>query len=130
MTDINQFQIIQEVVTRAIKVAETGWCEMIISYCIDESQSNFCNSYLIEKDGLIKEKPLPFVNSFDSLLRKLREHLAQAERQPFTKCKLHVTSDGKYEVVYGYDAVDWNALLIPAWNFSPAQKELSHTALG
>ena len=122
MVERDQFQIIQEILRRAIAVADSGWLEMIIDYYVDDSQSVTLKSFLIEERGAIVERPLETVPDMDFWLRELRAHLSQSGKPRFTRCKLHVVSStGKYEATYGYEDLDWDALLDPDWNFFPTK---------
>lgn len=124
--ELDQSQIIQEILLCAIAQAEDGWTEMIIDYHVDDSQSDFGNSYLIVENGEPKEKSLPCPHNLDGLMRKLRNHLAQAGRPPFTSCKMHVHSGGKFEATYGYDEVDWDSLVLMDWHFLPKRPRKSN----
>lgn len=113
---MDQIGIIQEIVNRAVQATEPGWTELLINYHVDEEQSEFRNSYLVSRDGVLREKSLRVANDLDSWLRRVE--LALAGRPPFTSCKLHVGVDGKFEASYGYEAIDWDALLHDnGWNF-------------
>ena len=114
---MDQIQIIQEIVSRAIPVDDPDWTEFIIDYHVDEEQSEFANTYLTTRDGETREKPLQVANDLDAWLRKLRAELAQAGRPPFSSCKLHVFADGRFESSYGYDPIDWDELMTRGWNF-------------
>jgi hypothetical protein len=118
----DQLQIIQKIVSRAICKAQPGWSELIINYHVQGGQSEFANSYLITVSGAIYEKPLPVPNDLDAWMRQLRAELTRAGEAPFTSCKLHVHVHGKFEVAYGYDPVDWNALVTAGWNFPEKTK--------
>jgi Protein of unknown function, DUF600 len=122
VSELDEVQIIQEIVILAVSLAEKDWRELIINYSVEGAQSDFANSYLIEEGGSIKEKSLSSVYSMDVWLRKLRDYLARGGKQPFTSCKLHLRADGKYNMTYGYDKIDWDALLIGDWNFFPTKK--------
>jgi len=117
MDKIDQFQIIQEIANRAISAAAPGWHELMINYYVDSDQSEFGNSYLITQDGVTREKSLPVAPDMDVWMRRLRTELAKGGQQPFTKCKLHLHADGKFDASYGYDPVDWDGLLTAGWNF-------------
>ena len=119
MSNLNQFEITQEIVDRALSGIEPEWRELIIDYCVEGIESNFSASYIIEEAGELKEKPLPIARDMDKWFRKLRDHLAQAGRDVFTRCKLHLSADGKFDTTYGYDAVDWAAQFHADWNFFP-----------
>ena len=121
VAELDQFQIIQEILGRATALAPRGWREMIIDFYVDPEQSATLKSYLIEKNGAVVEESLGYISDLDDLMRMLQKHLAQAGRPPFTRCKLHVKANGKYEATYGYDKVDWKALLNPDWNFFPTR---------
>lgn len=118
----DQLQIIQEIVSRAISKAQPGWRELIINYHVEGGQSEFANSYLITVSSAIHEKPLPVPNDLDAWMRRLRAELTRAGEAPFTSCKLHAIADGKFEASYGYDPVDWDALVTAGWNFPEITK--------
>jgi hypothetical protein len=122
MEQLDQFQIIQEIASRAISAAEPGWTELMINYHVEGPQSDFGNSYLVSEDGRLKEKPLPFVDELDPWLRQLQAHLALGGKQPFTSCQLHLWADGKFDTAYGYGKVDWDGLVDAGWNFPAAAK--------
>ena len=50
-------------------------------------------------------------------MRKLQDKLAESGKQPFTRCKLHLHADGKFDASYGYDPVDLDGLVTAEWNF-------------
>jgi len=118
MDELDQFQITQHIVDRVLSVIEVGWSELIINYHVEDDQSNFGNSYLISQGGVVRERPLPVANDLDEWLRKLRTHLSQGGKTPFSSCKLHLCVDGRFEATYGYDPVDWNGLILSGWNFA------------
>ena len=120
--ELDQAQVIQDMLRLVIPLAQAGWAEMIIDYHVEGSRSNFANTYLIVENGEPKEKPLPCPSVLDALMRKLRAHLAQAGRPPFTSCKLHVHSSGTYEATYGYGEVDWDSLIVRDWHFLPTRR--------
>lgn len=115
---MDQIQIIQEIISRVSPMAEHGWHELMIVYHVEGAQSEFGNSYLITKDGVTREKALSVPLELDGWMRSLQKKLAEGGKQSFTKCKLHLSSDGKYEVFYEYEPVDWDALVTSGWNFS------------
>lgn len=122
MESIDQLRIIQEIVSRAISKAQPGWSEIIIDYHVEDGQSEFANSYLITVNNAIYEKPLPVHKDLDAWMRRLRTELTRAGELPFTSCKLHVHADGKLEASYGYDPIDWVALVTAGWNFPEVTK--------
>jgi len=91
----------------------------MIDYFVEGPNSCVIQSYLIEKNGAIVEKSLDDIRDLHVWMDELQAHLAQAGRPPFTRCKIHLKADGKYESTYGYDKVDWKALVNPDWNFFP-----------
>lgn len=117
MSELDQFQIIQDILQEAISAAEDGWRELMINYHVEGGRSSYVNTCLIASGGEECEKSLPNIDPLDSLMRQLQVHLSKSSKQLFTHCVLHLTSDGKYEATYGYEPVDWDALLIPSWNF-------------
>ena len=120
--DLNEFQIIQEISSRAIRGAGPDWLELIVNYYVEGNHSAEISSYLLKQDGILKEKPLGDVRDLDVWLRRLQKCLSQSGTEPFTHCKLHLHSNGKYESKYRYEKVDWDALAIPDWNFFPKKK--------
>jgi hypothetical protein len=114
-----QVQLIQEIVSRAMSTAQPNWIEFMVDYHVEEGHSSFANSYLIALGDGIHEKPLPpsDPDDLDLWMRRLRAELARAGAQPFTSCKLHVHANGKFEAKYGYEPVDWDALVLAGWNF-------------
>ncbi|MFS2048877.1 hypothetical protein ACEN9J_11320 [Variovorax sp. Varisp41] len=119
MKDLDQFEIMQKIADSALSTIEAGWSELIVNYFVEDSRSGFVNSYLIKENGALVEKSLPVADDLDSWLRKLQTHLAQNQRPLFTRCKLHIGANGKFDASYGYEKVDWDALLAPEWNFLP-----------
>jgi hypothetical protein len=119
VVELDQFQIFQEMLRRSMAVAPPGWRELIVDFYVEEDQSATLKSYLIERNGAVVEESLGYVADLPFWMRKLQGHLAQAGRPPFTRCKIHLKSSGQYESTYGYDKVDWDALLNPDWNFFP-----------
>jgi hypothetical protein len=120
--DLNEFQIIQEISSRAIRGAGPEWRELIVNYYVEGNHSAETSSYLLEQDEILKEKPLGDVRDLDVWFRKLQKCLSQSGREPFTQCKFHLHSNGKYESKYSYEKVDRAALAIPDWNFFPRKK--------
>lgn len=120
---MDEFQIIQEILSDAMRVAEDPWHEIIINYYIEEWQCSYTNSYLVERNGVVKEESLADIEELDDLMRQLRSVLQRTGKPPFTHCKIHLRASGKYDADYGYDPVDWDALLVPDWNFFPAKKK-------
>jgi hypothetical protein len=114
---MDQIEIIQNIVNSAISAAEPGWSELKITYHIGDGHSEFGNSYLIAHNGVIREKALPVSLDLDSWMRRLQGTLVELGGQAFTACKLHLHANGKFEVFYGYDAVDWDGLVTAGWNF-------------
>jgi hypothetical protein len=121
MNQTDQFEIINSILQTVFDVVPEEWLELMINYHIEETHSSMVNTVLVNKDGRVVEESLPFQYELDGLLIELQKHLAQAGKPEFTNCKIHVKSDGHYETTYGYDKVDWDALLLPSWNFFPAQ---------
>ena len=119
LDQLDQVGLTQEIVDRALSGIEPGWREFIIDYCVEGIQSNFSASYVIEEAGVVTEKPLPIARDMDKWFRKLRDHLAQAGRPPFSRCKLQLSDDGRFETTYGYDPIDWEAQIYADWNFFP-----------
>ena len=121
MDQLDQIQIIQEIVNRAIQAADPNWSELMITYHVAGGQSEFVNTYLTYHDGEIREKDLPVARDMNVWLRKLQAELSRGGGEPFTLCKLHVCADGRFNATYGYDPVDWDKLLTdPVWNFPHA----------
>lgn len=114
---MDQFKIIQEIANRAISGVHPGWSELMVLYYVDEEHSRFVNTYLVAQDGVIREKSARVSNDLDAWLRKLRAGLAQGGKQPFSSCRLHMCADGKFDASYGYEPVDWDALVTGGWNF-------------
>jgi hypothetical protein len=114
---MDQFHIIQEIASRAIAGVQPGWSELMILYFVEDGHSRFVNTYLVTQDGVTREKSARVSNDLDAWLRRLRAELAQGDKQPFTSCKLHLYADGKFDASYGYEPVDWDALVTAGWNF-------------
>lgn len=121
MNQSDQFEIINRILQTVFDVVPSEWRELMINYHIEGTHSSIVNTVLITKDGRVTEESIPYQYELDGLLIELQKHLAQAGKPEFTNCKIHVKSDGQYEITYGYDKVDWDALLRPDWNFFPAQ---------
>ena len=119
MAELDQFQIIGEILRGSMAVAPPGWRELIIDYYVEGDDSCAVQSYLIEKNGAVVEESLDKIPQLNFWMEDLQKHLAQGGRPPFTRCKLHLRSTGQYESTYGYDKLDWDALLSPDWNFFP-----------
>ncbi|EMM2647275.1 TPA: DUF600 family protein [Acinetobacter baumannii] len=102
----------QEIVNQAISVVDPGCIELILTYHVEDNHSEFGNSYLINQVGKVYEKALPVTKDLDFWFRKLEFELHQVNKQLFTSCKLHLWANGKYEASYGYDAVDWDKLMM------------------
>lgn len=122
VSDNDQFQIIQEILSAAMSVADDPWHEIIINYYVEEGQCSYTNTYLVERGGMVKEESLGDIEELDDWMRQLRKVLQKEGEAGFTHCKIHLHASGKYDAGYGYGPVDWDALLIPAWNF-PASKK-------
>jgi hypothetical protein len=61
----DQFQIIQEIISRAISKAQPGWSEFVINYHVEGGQSECANSHLITVSSAIHEKPMPVLKDLD-----------------------------------------------------------------
>ena len=81
------------------------------------------HSYLVKEGDTLREIALPDSHALSKHMRELQNCLAQAGRQRFTQCRIHLKADGSYEATYGYDPVDWPALLLADWNFFPENKQ-------
>lgn len=123
MSGPTQFEIINRALQAVLDVLPPDWRELMVNYHVDDDESAVFNTVVVEKNGKLVEQSLPVVDDVDDLLRSLREHLAQSGKPAFTQCKIHVKAEGQYEATYGYDRVDWDALLVPEWNFFPGQTE-------
>lgn len=113
---LDHTQIIQDIADRVSAVADTDWSEILIDYHIEGVQSDLALSCLTERDGatvrtsLLLKRELR-LHELDACLRQLQKCLAQGRQQPFTSCKLRFSSSGKFDATYGYDPIDWSALL-------------------
>lgn len=114
MTD--QKQIFQEIADLVLAVIEDGWKELILSYRIEGDQSEFTNTYLVDINGITKEKSLPSVDKLDSVFRKLNKHLSEGGKEPFTKCRFYLSATGEFNADYSYEKIDWDDF--PGWNFT------------
>lgn len=121
MEHLDETQIIQMIATESVSVVHGSWSEIMIKYYVDDDQSDFGSSYLISENGMIKEKPLPFVDSYDRLFRQLREVQKIKSGQKFTSCVLRLWNDGRFDAAYGYGDVDWDDLINQSWNFPDAE---------
>lgn len=115
--ETGQFALVSEVLTSASRVAPAGWTELMIRYYVEGDRSAQVVTCLAARPQGAVEEALPYDPELDPAMRRLRDHLAQAGRPPFTQARLHLRADGAYEADYGYDPVDWDALLQPRWNF-------------
>gem|GEM_PF-5643054 len=118
MRELDQFEIIQEALSYAWGCAEEGLKELRVEIHAEDHHQHLAASYLVERNGLDKVVGLLGVRGFDDMkvmkwLMMLRDNLAQAGGQKFTSCRIWMTADGKYEAKYGYDPIDWDAL-VPA----------------
>jgi len=125
--ELDQWQIAQEAVSFILENVESGWIELAVSYHVDDSQSELCGSYLINRSGTMTEKAITRFDGADAALRKLRLHLSQGGKAPFSSCQLRIkASDGACNISYGYEPIDWVALVTDSsWNFPVQQKETS-----
>lgn len=120
MSDETQFDIIQGITKHALGCIESGWVELVISYAVDDCQSDLMSSYLVDVNGKKVERTLAtHPEILDKSFRDLRRHLADSSGQPFSTCRLHVWADGRFDSSYGYDEVDWSALVRVNSNFAP-----------
>jgi hypothetical protein len=117
MEQLDQSQFIQKIADCILPFVKPGWKELVISCHIDEEQSNYMISYLIEEGGRIVEAPVQFPGELDRIMRGLQEHLSQGGKQRFTSCRMHFEQSGKFNADYGYGVVDWNALVLQKSNF-------------
>ena len=115
MSEGNQKEILQSIVSEVVEVLPEGWLEVILSYQVEGDQSQFANSFTLVENGKLIEKSVPAINGLDLIFRQLRDHLARDKREPFSKCNLHYKSSGEFESKYGYEPIDWEEL--PGWNF-------------
>lgn len=119
-----QFEIIQEIADRIFLEVDDNWKEIIATYQVEGHRSREIITFLYEKNGIEIEKSLPNVNGFSTLMRELRDHLAQSGKQKFTKCKLHIKSDGYFNTDYSYDTPSWEIKTNGSdWNFDTVHKE-------
>ena len=116
----DQFSIISEVLTSSMAGAPEGWTELAVRYYVEGDRSAQVATCLVDGPDGVVEEALPYDPVVDTSMRRLRDHLAQAGRPPFTEAKLSLHADGQYNVDYGYEDVDWSALLQPSWNFQQA----------
>jgi hypothetical protein len=119
MGEVTQFSIIENILQETIGAAGVGWQEIGIDYFLDEEHSVTISRYFIEENGKMKEKDLRTPSDFDFLMRTLQAHLDENGKPLFTRCKIHVLSDGKYEAKYDYRKVDWDALFMADNVFFP-----------
>lgn len=119
--DLTQHDLLNEALSLLMHIAPAGWIEMVVDFYVDGGQSCLLKSYTIEREGVVKEESLGSVQHLDYWLRQLQQHLAQADRRPFTRCRIHVTADGQYTVSYEYGEIDWAALLVPDWSILPVR---------
>ena len=120
MTERDQFQIIQDVLQYALGYTEKNYKQLVINFYIREGWSTCKASYLIEKNGVDVEVYISEVANLDPIdawLRELRNHLGQLHPQLFTRCRIHVTEDHRYEARYSYDPVDLASTMPPPPNF-------------
>ncbi len=120
--DEDQFSLISDVLTSSSRIAPSGWTELMIRYYVEGDRSAQVVTCLADRPQGPVEEALPYDPKLDPTMRRLRDHLAQAGRPPFTQAKLHLRAGGEYEADYGYDPVDWDALLQPRWNFDRAAR--------
>lgn len=116
--DSNQFELVEAIVRYAISVVDPGWIEIVMNYSVDETQSDFLNSYLAGEGGRVVEKALAYSDGLEGLFTRLREHLAQLGGDLFSTCWIQVSNDGRYQTKYGYEPVDWDALTEVSSNFA------------
>lgn len=110
MLEDNQFSIIEKIIIDAIQGTEPGWSRLVISCYMDENQSNFFNTYLIESDGVMVERSLPYSDNLDPFFRELRSVLGVQKGEFFSSCRLLVESTGQYDASYRYDELNWEAI--------------------
>jgi hypothetical protein len=114
----SQFGMISRMLDVVLDEAPPDWHELMINFYVENGHTAFVNSVVVDKEGGgLMEDSLPAMFELVELMGELRQHLAQGGRPEFTQCRLHVKADGRYEASYGHDAVDWNALIEPEWNF-------------
>ena len=111
----SQKEIIQNIVNLVLAVIEPGWVEFTINYQVEGARSQEVNSYLIEEDGLMREKSMPFIPELNRVMRELRSHLSQ-DGEEFTRCVIRTESTGKFNTEYSYDPVDWSESA--SWNYN------------
>lgn len=119
----DQFEIIQEIFEQAAAVPDDPWREIMIKYHTEPGRCNYTNTYLVERNGEVKEESLRNLRPLYTLMGRLQKALTQSGQQVFTHCRIHFRHSGKYDIQYGYEPVDWDALLIPEWNFFPSKKK-------
>jgi hypothetical protein len=120
--DEAQSDLIQRILHCAISAVEEDWTDLAVTYWIEGEQSALMNSCLVSEDGAVKEKGFVASDELDELMRELHAHLAEAGQEPFTRCRLHATADGQYEVSYDYEPIDWDALMDFDGNFPAAKR--------
>src|SRR5579859_3640942 len=124
MTEYSQFEFIEKILMVVMPFAKIGWREMIIDYYAEDSiASSMSCRYLIERDGKIYQRCIVNLDEVYKWMRKLQAHLAQAGRPEFTRCKIHIKADGKYETAYEYDKIDLRALPERDWDEIPSERD-------
>jgi len=122
VANADQFGIIQEIGQRVLAAAPPGWWELAIDYAVDDSQSDVSISCLVKEKAEVVERSLPFVTEIDALLRRLRAHLPGSRPEPFSTCRIHFFSDGRYDARYGYDPINWDRAISSQSNFGTRTK--------
>lgn len=120
--DEDEFGLISDLLRASVSLAAGGWTELMIRYYVEGDRSAQVVTCLVDGPQGVTEAALPYDPRVDASMRRLRDQLAQAGRPPFTQAKLHVRIDGEWRADYGYEPVDWTALLQPRWNFGAAAR--------
>jgi len=117
-----QQEIFQELVSSVVNAIPEEWIEFIIAYKVDDTQSGQINTYLTKQEGVFIEKSiLAYIPEIDKCLRELRDQLSSGGKEPFSRCKVHLKSDGEFSADYSFDPIDWEVK--GDWNFDTPHKE-------
>jgi hypothetical protein len=119
----NPTHLPQAVFDSVSHLLEPDWMALVIDYHVDETQSSLLGSYVTRSPEGLEEVGIVLPNDLDGLLRELRESLPDGDVRVFSRCKFRLSRDGAFEAQYSYEEVDWDALLVPDWNFPDVVKK-------
>lgn len=112
-----EVQAIQQVVDCVTSRIDPDWQAFAVRYHVDGGHSQSGVSFLVDRAGSPTEVGIAAPSILDDAMRQLRSAVPGPADQRFSRCDLKVTRDGRFTTHYGYDPVDWDAVMAGSWLF-------------